>query len=458
MISAPGIGSGLDVAGIVTQLMDLERRPLEALQARQEEYEAQLSAYGQVKSALSTFQDAMRNLNHEVDFKKFTATSSNEGILTANTNSASATGDYNLEVERVAQRHTMSTVSWLDTSEFGGYSGNSFQLTIADQSLEIDLGIGNQKTLAQLAAAINEHPDNMGVRATVINTEPNLGLQKLALVSPATGYENRIQLSGIVNEYTGSNTLDFGTTNQDADGNPISGTALSQLDAALTIDGIGVRRAENTVNDVIPGVTLNLNSAAPGTRVNLEVARDTASISESVKGIAEAYNGLMETLKELRLGDLEADSTIRTLENQIRGVLNQGGGSGTFSHLSQVGLSLDKYGEMQFDGDDLERALDEDIDSVAQLFAGDGIGIASGFDDLVSSLLGYKGLIQNRVDGIERHKESNLDDQYKMELRLETTEQRYYKQYAALDSLVAEMTNTSNYLTQQLSALNSSKK
>jgi flagellar hook-associated protein 2 len=453
MISAPGIGSGLDVAGIVTQLMDLERRPLEALQARQEEYEAQLSAYGQLKSALSTFQDAMRNLNYEVDFKKFTAESSNESVLTANTNSASATGKYSIEVDRVAQRHTMAS-GWFGSSEIvGGKGGDELTLTIGSDSLAVDLSDG--KTLAQLASSINAHPDNMGVRATVINVDSTGTSQRLALVSPASGSENAIQLGGTINGIPPEAELSFYTTNR-IDGATIAD--LGKLDAAITVDGISVLRAENTVNDIIPGITLNLNSAAPGSVVNLEVARDTASISESVKTIGEAYNGLMETLKELRLGDLEADSTIRTLENQIRGVLNQGGGSGTFSHLSQVGLSLDKYGEMQFDADDLEKALDTDIDSVAQLFAGAGTGIASGFDDLVGDLLGYKGLIQNRIDGIERSKESNIDDQYKMELRLETTEQRYYKQYAALDTLVAQMTSTSSYLTQQLDAMNSSKK
>jgi flagellar hook-associated protein 2 len=422
------------------------------LQARAETFETQLSAYGQVKSALSTFQSAMRSLNHVSDFKKFSATSSNESVLTASTNSATATGEYSIEVDRMAQAHSMASSAQNNATVFGGAVGDELSVSIDGQSLSVDMSGG--KTLAELAEAINSHEDNMGVRATVINVDSSGTSQRLALVSPASGYDNRIELSG-AGGIDPSADFGFATTNRS---NGVLMNDLTELDAALTVDGISVTRSDNTVDDMIPGVTLNLNSASPGSVINLEVTRDTETISEAVQAFGEAYNTLTDTLEELRLGDLEADSTIRMLESQIRGVLNQGGGSGTYSHLSQVGLSLDKYGDMQFDESDLRQALDTDIESVAELFAGDGTGIASGFDDLVNDSLGYKGLIQTRVEGIERRQESNLDDQYDMELRLEATEQRYYSQYAALDSLVAQMTNTSSYLTQQLDAMNSSSK
>ncbi len=104
-ITAGGVGSGLDVNGIVTQLMALERRPVNLLEAKGREYESQLSAYGRLRSAMSTFQSAMEGLGSLDKFKAFSAVSSDEDILTATTTSDAAKGTYDIDISRLAQRH-----------------------------------------------------------------------------------------------------------------------------------------------------------------------------------------------------------------------------------------------------------------------------------------------------------------------------------------------------------------
>jgi len=450
-LSSPGLGSGLDVTSIVTQLMKLEQQPLVALQQRAQQYDTQISAYGQLQSALSTFQGAMRGLNDVSDFKKFTATASDESVLSAQASTSAAAGKYNIQVDRLAQAHSMATAAQGSTAVFGGQAGDALNVSIDTFSFSIDLSGG--MTLDQLKTAIDDAPDNPGVRAQLVNLDSSGTTQRLALVSPATGYVHRMQLtgSGAVDPLA---TFGFTTTNSSG-GVPM--TDLTQLDAALTVDGIGVTREENTITNLVPGVTLNLHSAKPGNSLTLDVARDTAAISEKVQAFAGAYNTLMETAKTLGNGDLQGDSSIRMLQNQVRGVLNGGVQAGTFTHLSQVGLSLDKHGTMQFDSTGLKRALDTDSDSVAQVFAGDGTGYAYKFNDMVDNLLGYRGLVQSRVTGLQQSKRTNEQDQLDMQGRLDRIQQGYYKQYTVLDTLVSQMTNTSNYLSQQLSALSSSK-
>lgn len=450
-ISAPGLGSGLDVKSIVSQLMEMERKPLVALQGRATTYETQLSAYGQLKSALSTFQTAMRGLNDLSDFQKFTATSSNESILTAKTSTDATAGEYNIQVDRLAQAHRLATSDQSKTAVLGGNAGDALTVSIDNFSFTIDLSGG--MTLSQLNTAINNAPGNPGVRGQVVDVDSAGTTQRLALSSPATGYAHRVELSG-AGSIDPATSFGFATTNRDSSGALISD--LTQLDSALSIDGISVTREENTIMDLAPGLTLNLTGAAPGKTVNLKVGQDATGITESVQAFADAYNTLMQTITDLGAGDLKGDGSVRMLQNQIRGVLNSGTTAGTFSHLAQAGLSLDKYGKMQLDSGDLKQALSADAESFAKLFANTGTGYAYKFDNMVTTLLGYQGLVQSKTQGLEKSIKTNEDDQLDMESRLALIEENYNKQYTALDSLVATMSSTSSYLTQQFSSNSSS--
>jgi flagellar hook-associated protein 2 len=448
-ISSPGIGSGLDVNSIVSALMAVEQQPLTALQNKAQQYNTQISAYGQLQSAMSTFQNAMEGLNDVSNFDKFSATSSDSSVLSAQADSTATVGKHQIQVERLAQAHTMATATQGASTVLGGNPGDS--LTIQVNSFVMNYGMSSGMTLAQLQDAINNDPNNHGVRAQLIDLDSTGTSQRLAIMSPATGYDNRLQLSGGM-----ATTLGFTTTNTDSTGAAI--TDLTQLDAAITVDGIGVTRDGNTVIGLIPGVTMDLNSAKPGSTVILSVAQDTAGISDSVQAFATAYNTLMGAVDTLSSGDLQGDSTLRMLVNRVHGVINAGVNAGTFTHLSQVGLALDRNGVMQFSSDNLQKALTADTASVAKLFAGDGIGFASKFDDMAYEMLGYNGLVQNQINGLQQRLRSNQDDQTNMQDRLDRIQQGYYNQFTALDTLVSQMNTTSSYLTQQLAALTNSTK
>ena len=91
-ITAAGVGSGIDIESIVSQLMTLERQPLVALQRRESDTRAQISAYGSLKSALSSFQSAMKNLSKLDAFRIFESTSSDEKVMTATADADAAAG------------------------------------------------------------------------------------------------------------------------------------------------------------------------------------------------------------------------------------------------------------------------------------------------------------------------------------------------------------------------------
>jgi flagellar hook-associated protein 2 len=440
-ITASGIGSGLDIDTIVSQLMSLERQPLNALEDKESEFKAQLSAYGQLKSALSTFQDAMDELGSLDKFKVFTAASSNEDVLTATADSNAAAGLYSLDVTRLAQHHKMGSDEFADTDTFGGTAGDSLTLTVGADAMTVDLSTA--QTLTEIRDAINSDTANPGVTATILNT--GVG-QRLILTADESGYDSRVQLSygGTVN----AATFNFATTNQDGTGATL--VDLTELDAAYSVDGFALTSASNKITNVIDGITLELKQTGAA---DLNLTRDTDKIKESAQAFVDAYNAVQGTLNKLREGKLEGDSTLRNIQSQLRTVINTppSGLTGSYSAIFEVGITTDaKTGELNFDSADFEAALDTDFSSVAELFAHDDQGVAFRFAAVADSLLDTDGVIDVREDGLNDRISDLQDDQRDMEYQLELKEKALRAQYTALDSLIGQLNSTSQFLTQQL--------
>ena len=443
MITAPGIGSGLDVNGIVTQLMELERQPIEALERKQGQLEAQLSAYGKLKSSLSSFQDAMQELSTLDAFKNYAASSNNEALLMVEAGATAAPGNYTINVNRLAEHHKMNSSEFLDTDTFGGNAGDALSIQVgADPANTISVDLSTARTLGEIRDAINSDANNPGVSATIING--NDGNQKLVLTADDSG-----QASALTLTYAG--TLDdaafgFQTIND-------IGGDLSLLDAEVAVDGYVINRSGNTISDVISGVTLDLKKAEPGTDIQISIDRDLEATRESVQAFADAYNELRSSIKSLRSGQLEADGSLLQMERQLLNVMNNPPTEGVFKHLSEVGVSVQKDGTLTVNDTRLNSALENDFSGVAELFAKEGTGYARRFDDLVEGWLGVDGLVQSRTDGLDARIERFEDRQIAMERRLEQVEARYLAQFSALDSLMSQLQGMSSYLSQQLAAL-----
>lgn len=441
-ITASGIGSGLDIESIVSQLMSLERRPLFALEDRESEIQAQLSAYGRLKSSVSTFQDAMKDLASADKFRIFTSASSDEDVLTATADSDAAAGTYSLQIDRLAQNHKLGSDEFADTDTFGGTAGDTLNLTVGTDTLAVDLSTA--KTLSEIRDAINADSNNPGVTATILNT--GTGTQRLVLTADESGYDTRVQLSygGTI----GAGTFNLATVNQDALGATL--VDLTELDASFSVDGFALTSSSNNVTGVIDGLTLELKQTGSA---NLTLTRDTEKITESAQAFVDAYNALHSTMASMRNGNLSGDSTILSIQGQLRSVINAPpvGLTGSFNALSNVGITTDsKSGNLVFNETDFQDALDTDFSSVSELFSHDDQGYAFRFEALADSLLDTDGLIDSREDGLNTRIRDVQDDQLDLEYQLELKEKALRSQYAALDGLLGSLNNTSQFLFQQL--------
>ena len=445
-ITATGLGSGLDVESIVTQLMEIEREPLNVISRQKDLINAQISAYGQLKSTMSSFQSAMNELADRNKFNKFIPSSSDEDVATATSSSNSAArGLYRLDVSRLAQNHKMGSDEVAETDTFGGGAGDTLNFTVGENSMALDMSTA--MTLNELRDAINQADDNPGVAAAVLNTGD--GNQRLILTADQSGFDDRIQLSyggGIA-----AGTFNFATNNRDSEGAVY--TNLEDLDAAFTLDGYALTANSNSVSDAISGITFELEGLGTA---DLSFDRDDAAILESIQAFADAYNSVRSTIDELRLNELEAEAPLLSIEAQINGVINTPASfaEGEFAYLAEVGLSIDKQGRMQVDSGRLSAALDTDFNSVVSLFADTEEGFAERLQSVAGNIVGFGGLLDIRTDGLNERISSLDSREERIELRLITTERRIRAQFTALDGLVANLQSTGSFLTQQLSSLN----
>jgi len=476
MLSAAGIGSGLDVNSIISQLMLIEQQPLVQLDARQKKFESQLSAYGQIKSALSTFQSAVNSLSSLDKFRVYSSKSTDESVLTATASSSAVPASYQVEISQLAQQHKLSASAVSATSnvvgtgtltiEFGTHdaTGGTFTANADKTPLTLTIDSSNN-TLSGIRDAINTA--NAGVGASIIYDGSGY---RLVVSSNDSGAANSLKIT----------TADDDGNNADASGlsflayDPLatsgSGKNLSQLsearNALLTVDGISISHASNSISNVIEGVTLNLNKLNAGTPATLAVARDLEAVKTAVNEFVTAYNDVDKVLKDLsayndqtKKGAVQhGDTATRNIRNHLREIMADSMTGNAFSVLADIGVNFQLGGNLTVDSARLDKALGQDFEAVGNLFARESetateTGFGFRLDEYVDDLLASDGSLAIRTEGI--NKSIRLIEQKEESLlaRMEQIEARYRKQFAALDSLISTMNTTSSFLTQQLASL-----
>lgn len=414
-LSAPGIGSNLDVSGIVSQLMAIERRPLTALDSKEATFQTQLSAYGSIKGALSSFQATVKGLASLSKFQTFKATSTDATIVAAQAASSAAAGSYSVEVTALAQAQKLTAAGQVGTTaaigsgatttltfDFGTISGGTFDAATGkytgasftsngagSKTVTID---STNNTLAGIRDAINNA--KIGVTATIIN-DGGAAPYRLVLTENSTGKNNSIRIS-----VSGDATISSLLAHDPAATQNLSETVTAQ-DAALKVDGLSISKTSNTVTDAISGVTLSLLKTNVGSPLKVTVAQDTAQITSSVNEFVKAYNDLNKTLTDLSAYNattkkgavLNGDATVRSLQSQIRATLNSvlTGLTGTYTTLSQIGVAFQKDGTMAVDAAKLQSVIDSSPQSIGRLFAANGTP--------TDSLISYSSATANTKPG-----------------------------------------------------------
>ncbi|OYV01468.1 MAG: flagellar hook protein [Burkholderiales bacterium PBB5] len=476
-ISSAGLGSGLDVNSIVTQLMAVENRPLTLLQQTATDLNTKLSNVGKMQSLFATLRDKAAALSSSTLWAGTTSRSSDAASVKVSTGANAASGAYAVTVNKLAVGQTVisaalpAATSTLGqgtlTIELGSYGAGSpaadFTAKAGSSPVTIDIGSGDT-SLAAIRDKINSA--QAGVTAAIVTDASGA---RLSLRSAATGAENAFRISAT--EASDDGSAATGLSALAYDGTAASSTlsrSMAAGNAEATVNGISVSSASNTLDNVVDGLTLTLQKVT-STEVNVTVAADTDGVKTAVTDFVSAFNGLASFIKTQTAynpdskvaGALQGDQATLALQSQLRNVLNVAStASGTWSKLSEIGLTVATDGTLATDSTKLGNALGN-LGELKKLLATDGAtnadsGFARRFKNLADVALGSDGSFNSRTSGLRTSLDRNSKSQDAMQQRLTQTESRLRKQYQSLDTKMSQLTSLSNYMTQQITKLNAS--
>jgi flagellar hook-associated protein 2 len=471
LITALGAGSGVDVKALAQGLANAEIQPRkDAVQAKIDKTEAKISGYSAMMAVLNNFKAAVETVDSTTDFANLSVQNSNTSALAFSTGAAAGPGSHSINIQSLAQaQRTISDGFENITSEVNG--GDAFTLTLvkgpAGSQTTVNIEILETETNASaMVSKINQ--SDAGVTAQLVDTGIDGPNRYKVVLTGQPGLDNQFTVS---------------TTAADSSGINFSTAADQQAaDASLVVNGVSITRSSNTINDVIPGVTMTLLATTPTAAASVAVARDTSGVKEKIQGIVQAYNDMVSDFavltgpksddeEDIFSGSLKGDSTPRTVLAQIRATFfgesdTKGDTIGTFRDL---GVSVDKDGVVSLDESVLDEALGSNFEEVVKTLAGrtsetvDGQtvikrGLGVELAARVRDLMAPSGIIVSQSNSAETQVNKHEDKLADLEDRLQSILDRYTKQFAAMESLVGQITSMRENLKGQFEALSNAYK
>ena len=367
VLSALGGSTGIDVTSAVNAILYADRAPERAWQAQQTTLSNKTSALNQLQTESSNLSNDLGTLQDPTGvLTSAVATSTNSSLLTASAVPGTSSSGHLITIENLAV-----TGSWYSAAQASSSAsltdGSSFQITIGTGNpATITIGPGTD-TLDELAASINSR--SLGVTANVVTDSSGA---RLSLVADD---------SGAAADFTISNNSSVAFTR-----------ANTGKDASIKVDGVPITSASNTVTGALSGVTLNLQGAAVGTEIGLQIGPDTASISSAINSFVSDYNTLIANVNSQFAynqatkvaGTLQQDSAVRGLQSQLLEASNYLSSSGTYATLTSLGITTNSDGTLSVNSTTLDTAIETNSTAVASFFQGTA---NNGFAGSLSSTL-----------------------------------------------------------------------
>ena len=473
-ISSTGIGSGLDVKNIVSQLVALEKKPLKTLELKATTVKSQVSALGDIKSQISDLTEVAKRISKSTAWSARNATSGNPTAANISVTNTAAATTFTLDVDALATKQSVSS----PTLSVGGLvgpgtmtirlgtwsSGPTF--TPASTSSDVSITASATDTVATLAAKINAA--NAGVVATTFFDGTNARLQLTSKdTGEAAGFRVQVNDTGdsVNNDNAGLSRFAY-DPQTGAFGMASAGIPVQEgKDAKARINGLAVTSKTNTLSDNLPGVTLELKAVTTSS-VTMTVKEDVTVAVKNINDFVEKYNKLNKTLADLTKYDektktaslFQADSSIIGLQSVLRNMLSSISSGSTYQRLTDIGVERQLDGSLNVNTAKLSTAANNG-NELQKLFTTDNSnpqtnGFALKFATLGDGLLGSKGAVTNKEKALQTALNQNAADQNKVNDRAAAVEARLNKTYTALDVKVSKLNSLNDYVSQQVKKWN----
>jgi len=473
-ITSIGIGSGLDAAGIINKLMQVESQNLNRLRTQSDGISTTLSTVGKLQAHVSALRDKANALVSPTLWTGTTATTSDAAAVKVSTGSNAPAGSYAVQVNRLASGQTVASGAFAARNTPLGAGTLTLELgRYAEDGVFSARSVGTPLTITLSAAdssleTVRDRINNAGA-GVVAGIVQDANGARLTLRSRETGAESAFRITTTEttddgNAATGLSALAYDAGVADS---PMRRT-VTAANAEAEVNGIPVSAATNTLDNVVEGLTLNLAKTTT-VPVQVEVAADAAAIKTAITDFVSAFNTVGSYIRtqtayneESKIGGpLQGDQGVLALQSQLRGVLNEASSaSGVFGRLSDIGLALKTDGTLETKATKLDSALGN-LPELRKLLVADGnssadSGFVRRFKRLSDATLGVQGLFDARTSSL-RQRVSSLDKaQSAEEQRLQAVESRLKRQYTALDTTMSGLSALGNYVTQQIAQMNKS--
>lgn len=472
-ISSPGVGTnGLDVKGIISQLVALEKKPLDNLKLQAATVTTKISAYGQIKSMVSALADATGKLTSVTGWNGVTTASSDSKYVSATAIGGTLPTTFSVEVQSLAKAQSTASAALLPVG--GALGAGTLRLELGKWSvgpasftpgagLPVDISIAASDTLNDIASKINGA--GAGVTASILSDASG---ERLLLRSKSTGELSGFRLS--VMEGGDTDIQSAGNTDANGLSRLVAGSTTTQAaaDAKATVNGIPVSSGTNTFATTISGVTFKAEqiTTAP---IEITVGKDESVIKSNIDGFVKAYNDINQLLQDATKFDattqsaglLQGDSTAVALQNSLRNAIQSITSSGgAFKRLADVGITQQLGGDLAVDSTKLSKALSQNPDDVKNLFRNTGGGSADGIavqiKALTTNLLSNSGFFKSKDDTLQLSLKRNSKDQTRLNEKVDAFEKRITARYTALDKQLSSLNGLNAYISQQVTAWNKS--
>jgi flagellar hook-associated protein 2 len=482
----PGL-SGYDFSGIVEKLVDAYRLPETQMFRQQTKLESTKKAWLDVNTKLSALESKLKALQDSNTWKATKATSNNSSLLDVTTGSGSVPGLYNVIINQVAaaQNVVSSIQNVSSTTAATSVPTGNFNITVNGVVKAISVTSGD--SLSTIASTINN--SNAGVSASVVQV--NGGFQ-LAISNLKTGTTNAATFSDDASGVLLSlGILDSNGILKDATSTSATGgKTLSAADAQITVNGISnITSSTNTVTSAIPGLTLNLKSADPSVTTTVTVTEDNSVAEKAVQDFIDQYNTFQSFISNKlnydkdnkTAGDLFGDPMLQGIQSKLRAMM---GGmfsnpSGTYDTLKEVGIATSSvdYGKdatLTFDTAKFKEALEADRQSVANLFGATygGVtplndlndktldpalhqGLGNYLQSYLTPLIKFQGVLSQTQENLGKQIDNVKDRISDFEDRVLVYQERMTKKFAALESILSNISAQGSWMMAQANALSS---
>ena len=435
-VQALGAGAGFDTKKIVEALVNAEKAPTEArIKSKIAESEAKISSLGQAVSILNVVKDAALRLNDAKDFKTFAVSNSQSSAFSASSTTSARTGSNNITVSQIAQEQR--SVSNAFASETNKYNSGSITLSLTSGSSSTtttDITV-TDASLKGTVDAINNA--NLGVTAEIVDTGAATNRYRIQLIGE-TGAEKAFSLS------SSDSSISFSSVQ-------------SAADAQLNINGIDFTRSSNVIDDVLTGVSLTLNTTTSGA-ANLNISQNNDEARTNIIDFVTLYNDAQRQLKDLTNssngGELAGDSIFRSLTSSLRStVLGTSSSAGTnITNLSDMGISVSRSGELEVNDSKLDNALSKNYADIIQMFSAnsddqstsssDPAGLAGDINRIITNVTASSGYLITQQKVLADSNAIRQTELTELEARMERVEERYNRQFLAMQQIIDQMNST----------------